>query len=90
MCLAVPGKILSVTGDDPMTRTGRVSFGGIIKEVNLAYVPEANVDDYVIVHVGFAISTLDEKEAEQVFEYLREIGELELLEDGSPGSTEQA
>jgi hydrogenase expression/formation protein HypC len=89
MCLAVPGKILSISGDDPLTRTGRVSFGGIIKEVNLAYVPEASVDDYVIVHVGFAISTLDEKEAEQVFEYLREIGELEQLEDKTPGSTEQ-
>jgi hydrogenase expression/formation protein HypC len=90
MCLAVPGKILSISGDDPLTRTGRVSFGGIIKEVNLAYVPEASVDDYVIVHVGFAISTLDEKEAEQVFEYLREIGELEQLEDKTRGSAEQA
>lgn len=90
MCLAVPGKILSVSGDDPMTRTGKVSFGGIIKEVNLAYVPEAGVDDYVIVHVGFAISMLDEKEAEQVFEYLREIGELEQLEDRKLGSAESA
>jgi len=81
MCLAVPGKILSVSGDDPLTRTGRVSFGGIVKEVNLAYVPEAAVDDYVIVHVGFAISTLGEKEAGEVFEYLRQMGELEQLDD---------
>jgi len=80
MCLAVPGKIISTSGDDPLTRMGRVSFGGIIKDVSLAYVPEAKVGDYVIVHVGFAISTLDEQEAEQVFEYLREIDELAELE----------
>ncbi len=76
MCLAVPGKIISTSGDDePLTRTARVSFGGIVKEVNLAYVPEAQVGDYVIVHVGFAISRVDEAEALQVFEYLREMGE---------------
>ncbi|MBI3962079.1 MAG: HypC/HybG/HupF family hydrogenase formation chaperone [Deinococcus sp.] len=79
MCLGVPGKILSVTGDGPLTRTGKVSFGGIIKEVNLAYVPEAGVGDYVIVHVGFAISKIDEREAEQVFSYLRQMQELEEL-----------
>lgn len=64
MCLAVPGKIISITGED-LTRMGRVSFGGIVKEVSLAYVPEAEVDDYVVVHVGFAISKLDTQEAEQ-------------------------
>lgn len=80
MCLAVPGKIESISGDDPLWRTGRVNFGGIIKEVNLAYVPEANVGDYVIVHVGFAISRLDEQEAERVFEYLRQMDELKELE----------
>jgi len=67
MCLAIPGKILDVTGDDPLLRTGRVSFGGALKEVNLAYVPEARVGDYVIVHVGFAISRLDEAEAARVW-----------------------
>lgn len=77
MCLAIPGQILSTAGDDPLLRTGRVSFGGIVKEISLAYTPEANVGDYV--HVGFALSTLDEKEAGPVFEYLREIGELEEL-----------
>jgi hydrogenase expression/formation protein HypC len=76
MCLAIPGKVLSITGDDPLTRTGRVSFGGTIREVNLTCVPEANVDDYVLVHVGVAISVIDEKEAEQVFEYLAEIERL--------------
>ena len=80
MCLAIPGKILSIINEDPLLRTGRVSFGGTVKEVNLAYVPEAGVDDYVIVHAGFAISTLDEKEAAQVFEYLREIERLGSIE----------
>jgi len=80
MCLAVPGKILNIIGDEPTTRMGRVSFGGIIKEVNLAYVPDAGVGDYVIVHVGFAISTLDQQEADRVFEYLRQMDELQELE----------
>jgi hydrogenase expression/formation protein HypC len=85
MCLAVPGKILSVVGDDPLLRTGRVSFGGIVKEVNLAYTPEANIGDYVIVHVGFAISTLDEGEAHRVFDYLAQMGELAELQEGPGG-----
>jgi hydrogenase expression/formation protein HypC len=80
MCLAVPGKILNITEDEPMMRMGRVNFGGIIKQVNLAYVPEAAVGDYVIVHVGFAISTLDQQEADRVFEYLRQMDELQELE----------
>jgi hydrogenase expression/formation protein HypC len=80
MCLAVPGKILNIIEDEPMTRMGRVSFGGIIKAVNLAYVPEAGVGDYVIVHVGFAISTLDQQEADRVFEYLRQMDELQELD----------
>jgi hydrogenase expression/formation protein HypC len=81
MCLAVPGKILSIAGDDPLLRTGRVSFGGIVKEVNLAYTPEAKISDYVIVHVGFAISTLDEAEAHRVFDYLQQMGELAELQE---------
>jgi hydrogenase expression/formation protein HypC len=81
MCLAIPGKILSLMDDEPLTRSGRVSFGGIVKEVNLACVPEAGVGDYVIVHVGFAISKLDEQEARQVFEYLEKIDELTELSD---------
>jgi hydrogenase expression/formation protein HypC len=82
MCLAVPGKILSVAGEDPLQRIGRVSFGGITKEVNLAFVPEAKVGDYVVVHVGLAISTVDEEEAERTLEYFRELGELMELEAG--------
>ena len=85
MCLAVPGKITSISGEDPLLRVGKVDFGGILKEASLAYVPEANVGDYVIVHVGFAISRLDEEEANKVFQYLREMEELSELRDGAPG-----
>ena len=76
MCLAVPGRLLSVAGDDPLTRLGRVDFGGIIKEISLAFVPEARIGDHVLVHVGFAIGVVDESEAQRVFQHLREIGEL--------------
>ncbi len=79
MCLAVPGKILSIAGEDVL-RSGTVSFGGIQKQVSLAYVPEAKTGDYVIVHVGFAISIVDESEAKQTFEYLKQMGELDELE----------
>lgn len=75
MCLAVPGRILSVMADDPAFRTGRVSFGGVVKEVSLAYTPEAGVGDYVIVHAGFAISIVDEAEANQIFVLLEELSE---------------
>lgn len=71
MCLAVPGRLISIDGDDPLTRQGRVDFGGVIKSVNLAYVPEVQEQDYVLVHVGFAITIVDPSEAERVFEYLR-------------------
>ena len=80
MCLAVPGKLLEITGDDPDFRTGRVSFGGVVKNVSLALVPEAKVDDYVLVHVGVALNIVDEQEAAEVFDYLREMGELAELE----------
>jgi hydrogenase expression/formation protein HypC len=83
MCLAIPGLVLSTSGSEQITRTGQVKFGGITKEVSLAYVPEARVGDYVIVHVGFAISTLNEAEANRVFEYLREMDELQELECGT-------
>ncbi|HMA33994.1 MAG TPA: HypC/HybG/HupF family hydrogenase formation chaperone [Chloroflexia bacterium] len=76
MCLAVPGKIISIQEADSLTRNGRVNFGGIVKEVNLAYVPDARLGDYVIVYVGFAISRLDEQEAQRVFECLAQIGDL--------------
>ena len=84
MCLAVPGKILSIEGDDPLLRAGKVDFAGIQKRVNLSYVPEAKIGDYVLVHVGFAISTVDEAEAAQVFEYLKQMGELAEIEEPGP------
>jgi hydrogenase expression/formation protein HypC len=80
MCLAVPGKIVSIEGEDSILRSGRVDFSGIVKQVNLAYVPEAKIGDYVLVHVGFAINIIDEEEAQKVFEYLREMGDLAELE----------
>ncbi|MBN2330126.1 MAG: HypC/HybG/HupF family hydrogenase formation chaperone [Candidatus Omnitrophica bacterium] len=81
MCLGIPGKVVHITGDDPLYRMGKVDFGGIQKEISLAYAPEAQLNDYVIVHAGFAISVVDEDEAMQVFEYLKEMGELTELED---------
>jgi hydrogenase expression/formation protein HypC len=84
MCLAIPGRVTSVTGDDPLWRTGRVDFGGIVKEVSLAYVPEVKIGEYVIVHVGFALSRLDESEAKKVFQYLKEMDELTDLKEASP------
>lgn len=85
MCLAIPGEVLSIGGDGPLQRAGRISFGGIVKEVNLVLVPEAEVGDYVIVHVGVAISRVDESEAKRVFEYLREMDELDELQSEPPG-----
>ena len=82
MCLAVPGRILTIEGNDPILRAGTVDFSGITKRVNLSYVPEAIVGDFVLVHVGFAISTVDEEEAAKVFSYLRAMGDLAELEEG--------
>jgi hydrogenase expression/formation protein HypC len=81
MCLAVPGKILSIVDEDPLTRTGKVSFGGIAKDINLAYVPEADVGDYVIVHVGFALSVVNEEEAQETFKYIQEIDAIHQKEE---------
>lgn len=77
MCLAIPGRIVSIAGDDPFTRTARVSFDGVIKEISLAYLPDARVDEYVVVHAGFALSRVDEAEAREVFEYLAAIDAAE-------------
>ncbi len=85
MCLAVPGKIESICGQE-FSRVARVDFSGIKKEVSLACMPEANVGDYVLVHVGLAISKIDEAEAHQVFEYLAKMDELVELQDLSPDS----
>lgn len=82
MCLGIPGQVLSISDDDdPLLKVGQVSFGGNIKEISLAYVPEAKVNDFVIVHAGFALNIIDEKEANEVLSYMKEMGEgLEELE----------
>ncbi|OYU94665.1 MAG: hydrogenase assembly protein HypC [Bacteroidetes bacterium B1(2017)] len=80
MCLAIPGKLLSITNQlDETFRFGKVSFGGITKEVNLYMVPEAQLNDYVLVHVGVAIGIVDEEEARTTFEYLKKMGEVDEL-----------
>lgn len=82
MCLAIPGKIVSITAQlDETFRFGKVSFGGIVKEVNLCMLPEANVNDYVLVHVGVAISKIDEEEAHKTFSYLQQIGEVDEIKN---------
>ena len=80
MCLAIPGKIVELqTTDDCTNRPGKVSFGGIIREVNFCFLPEVEVDDYVLVHVGVALSKVDEEEALETLRYLKEMGELDEL-----------
>ncbi len=86
MCLAVPGQIVSISGDEPLMRMGRVSFAGVVKDVSLAYLPEAQVGEYVLVHAGIALNTVDEEEAQRVFEYLRQIDELG--EATAPGTSD--
>jgi hydrogenase expression/formation protein HypC len=78
MCLAVPGKVESIRDDDG-TRMGRVNFGGVVKDVCLAYLPDVAVGDYTIVHVGFAIARIDEASARET---LRTFAELGILEEG--------
>lgn len=76
MCLAIPGRVEEITTDG-LIRMGRVNFGGVVKRVCLDYVPEINVGDYAIVHVGFAISVVDEKTAQETLDAFREMGVLE-------------
>jgi len=87
MCLAVPGKLLTVEGDDPAFRTGRVDFCGVKKTVNLAFTPDAVPGDFLLVHVGFALTRVDEEEARRTFQYLAQIGVL--AEEGLAPSVEE-
>lgn len=80
MCLAVPGKIIEIREDD--LRTGRVSFGQVVKEVSLAFVPKATVGQYVMIHAGMALEVIDEAAANKVFEALKELEEEGLTGDG--------
>ena len=82
MCLAIPGKIKSIVSEaNDEARMAKVSFDGIIKEASLELVPEAREGDYVLIHVGIAISMVDEMEAQKTLEYLKQIGELDELND---------
>ena len=85
MCLSVPGKVLEITEEDGF-KMGRVEFSGIIKKICLQYTPDTQVGEYVLVHVGFAISKIDEKEAAKTLNLLRELEQLqdESKEDSSP------
>jgi len=82
MCLSIPGQLIEITSQlDETFRLGRVSFDGIIKEVSLTLVPEAKVGNYVLVHVGAAISLIDEDEAKKTFDLLKQLDELHDLDD---------
>ncbi len=76
MCLAIPGKVLEIEELGPL-RSARVQFGGVVRQVSLNFVPEAGLGDYVMVHVGFAISRVDAAEAERTYKLLEEMGALE-------------
>jgi hydrogenase expression/formation protein HypC len=81
MCLSIPGKLIEVTDlSEEIFKSGKVSFDGVIKEVNLALVPEAKVGDFVMVHVGAAISVVDADEAKKTFEILQQLAELDELD----------
>ncbi len=80
MCLGIPGKVLEVFEQDSLPM-GKIEFGGIVKEACLAYTPEAEVGDYVLVHVGFAISRIDQQEANEIFQYLDEIQAAGMAEE---------
>lgn len=80
MCLGIPGKVLEIREQDALPM-GKVEFGGIVKEVCLAYVPETQIGDYVLVHVGFAISRIDEEEAREIFSYIEQIDQLAELQE---------
>ena len=94
MCLAIPGKILEVETNGEGVRMGRTNFGGIVKQVCLEYTPEAAIGDYVLVHVGFALSKVDEAEAARTYRLLAEMNQLtelsvpELEPGGDPARTE--
>lgn len=88
MCLAVPGKIVSVIEDEqPHLRRGKVDFGGVLKEICLAYTPEAVAGDYVLVHVGFSLNRIDEEEARRILDTFREMDELDQAQAGAGGDT---
>jgi hydrogenase expression/formation protein HypC len=88
MCLAVPGKVLTIEGEDAAFRSASVDFCGVRRNISLSFTPEVQAGDYVLVHVGFAISRINEDEAHRTFEYLKQIGAL--VEEGLTPSAPQA
>lgn len=89
MCLGIPGKVIEIYNRDSLPM-GKVEFGGIVKETCLAYVPEVQVGDFVIVHVGFAISRIDEAEANEIFSYLQQINELDGVGESAAADNDPA
>jgi hydrogenase expression/formation protein HypC len=87
MCLAVPGKIIEITGADPFLRSAKVSFAGVVKNISLTCTPDAKLGDFVLVHVGVAISTIDPQEAEETYTYLKAMGELDGLDAAPAGAS---
>lgn len=81
MCLAIPGRVLDVEGESPELRTGTVDFAGVKRQVAFAFTPDVQIGQYVLVHAGFALQTVDEEEAARTLETLRELGELEREDD---------
>ena len=73
MCLAIPGKIVEIDDSNELMRMSQVDFGGVVRQISLAYVPEAKVGDYILVHTGFAINVIDEKSAQETLELLTEL-----------------
>jgi hydrogenase expression/formation protein HypC len=87
MCLAVPGRLVEIQGEGDV-RMGRIDFGGVVRQACLAYLPEAEPGDYVLVHVGFAISRIDEQAARETLEALRQIGEMTVPDEMDAGASE--
>ena len=84
MCLAIPGRVVEIRNDENGVRMARANFGGIVKQICLEYTPEAEVGNYVLVHVGFALGIVDEKEAEQTYQALKNMDQLGELDDPQP------
>ena len=77
MCLAVPGKVTSIDESNPELKMAKVNFNGVTKDICIQWLPDVKVDDYVLVHVGFALNTIDEKDAIETLEMLKEMGDIE-------------
>ena len=93
MCLAIPGKLIEITPDAHGVNMGRANFGGIVKQVCLEYTPDVQVGDYVLVHVGFALSKVDEAEAQRTYDALQQLnqlGELETTDVFEPNESDHA